>query len=169
MRTTVKLYALDYRQSRTYLTASIFVAGNIVLPQLFHLLPQGGITWLPIYFFTLVAAYKYGWQVGLITALCSPLVNSFLFGMPHPAALPAITLKSVLLATAAGYAAHHFQRISLLILAAVVLAYQSVGTLGEWLIIGNFSQAIQDFRIGLPGMCLQIFGGYYFLRQLLSK
>lgn len=41
MRTTVKLYALDYRQSHTYLTASIFVAGNIVLPQLFHLLAPG--------------------------------------------------------------------------------------------------------------------------------
>lgn len=78
-------------------------------------------------------------------------------------------LKSVLLAAAAGYAAHRFQRISLVILAAVVLAYQVAGTLGEWLIIGDFSQAIQDFHIGLPGMCLQIFGGYFFLRRLLFK
>jgi len=169
MKTTVKLYALNYRQSYTYLTAGIFVAGNIVLPQLFHLLPQGGITWLPIYFFTLVAAYKYGWKAGLLTAVFSPLVNSLLFGMPLLTALPAILLKSVLLAIAAGYAAHRFQRLSFGILAAVVLAYQVVGTLGEWLIVGNFFQAIQDFRIGLPGMCLQIFGGYFFLRQFLSK
>ena len=169
MNTTIKLYALNYRQSLTYLTAGIFIAGNIILPQLFHLVPQGGITWLPIYFFTLVAAYKYGWKVGLLTALFSPLVNSLFFGMPLPAALPAIMLKSVLLAAAAGYAAHRFQRISLVILAAVVLAYQVAGTLGEWLIIGDFSLAIQDFRIGLPGMCLQIFGGYFFLRRLLFK
>lgn len=169
MRTTVKLYALNYHQSLTYLTASLFVVGNILLPQLFHLVPQGGITWLPIYFFTLIAAYKYGWRVGLLTALFSPTVNSLFFGMPLPAALPAILLKSVLLTAAAGYAAHRFQRISLVILTAVVLAYQITGTLGEWLIIGNFSEAIQDFRIGLPGMCLQIFGGYFFLRHLLSK
>lgn len=169
MNTTIKLYALNYRQRLTYLTAGLFVAGNVILPQLFHLVPQGGITWLPIYFFTLVAAYKYGWKVGLLTALFSPLANSLFFGMPLPAALPAIMLKSVLLAAAAGYAAHRFQRISLVILAAVVLAYQIAGTFGEWLITGDFSQAVQDFRIGLPGMCLQIFGGYFFLRRLLAK
>ena len=31
---------------------------------LFHLIPRGGITWLPIYFFTSVGAYKYGWNIG---------------------------------------------------------------------------------------------------------
>jgi len=77
METTVKLYTLSYKQSKTYLTAALFVLGNIILPQLFHLIPQGGVTWLPIYFFTLIGAYKYGWQVGILTALLSPLVNSF--------------------------------------------------------------------------------------------
>lgn len=169
MKTTAKLYSLDYTQTYTYLITSLFVAGNILLPQIFHLFPQGGITWLPIYFFTLVAAYKYGWKVGLLTAILSPLVNSLLFGMPLMVNLPAIILKSVLLAAAAGYAAYRFRRISLLILAAVVLSYQIVGTLGEWLISGDFSLALQDFRIGLPGIFLQIVGGYFFLRHILSK
>ena len=48
--TTVKLYALEYNQLRTYLAVTLFVAGNIILPQLCHLVPQGGIRWLPIYF-----------------------------------------------------------------------------------------------------------------------
>lgn len=103
--TTVKLYSLDYSNARTYLAALLFVFGNIALPQAFHLMPQGGITWLPIYFFTLIGAYKYGWKVGLLTAVASPLINSWLFGMPLPIALPAILLKSVLLAVAAGVAA----------------------------------------------------------------
>lgn len=55
---TVKLYSLDYSNARTYLMAALFIAGNMALPQLFHLIPQGGITWLPIYFFTLIGAYK---------------------------------------------------------------------------------------------------------------
>lgn len=63
--TTVKLYALSYNNVKTYLAASLFVLGNLVMPQLFHLIPQGGMIWLPIYFFTLVGAYKYGWKVGL--------------------------------------------------------------------------------------------------------
>ncbi len=167
--TTVKLYSLGYSQTKTYLAAALFMVGNIALPQLFHLVPQGGITWLPIYFFTLVGAYKYGWKVGLLTALLSPVINSLLFGMPLPAVLPAILLKSVLLAMAAGYAAHRFKRISLPILLMVVLFYQVVGTLGEWAMFGHFFNAVQDFRIGLPGMALQVIGGYLFIKHLIYK
>ena len=72
MEKTINLYTLSYREVKTYWMALIFVAGNIILPQLCHLVPQGGPTWLPIYFFTLVGAYKYGWKVGLLTALASP-------------------------------------------------------------------------------------------------
>lgn len=167
--TTVKLYSLDYRNVRTYLAALLFVAGNIALPQLCHLVPQGGITWLPIYFFTLIGAYKYGWKVGLLTAVFSPVVNSLLFGMPMSAVLPAILLKSVLLAVGAGLAAQYFKRISVPVLFLVVLAYQILGTLGEWVLSGDFFLALQDFRIGLPGMCLQVFGGYLVIKYLIYK
>lgn len=51
--TTLNLYALDYRDMRTYMAAMLFILGNMVLPQLCHLIPQGGITWLPIYFLLL--------------------------------------------------------------------------------------------------------------------
>ena len=84
--TTVKLYNLDFDQVKTYLFATLFVAGNIILPQLCHLIPNGGHIFLPIYFFTLIASYKYGMKVGLMTAVLSPIVNSLLFGMP-PAAV----------------------------------------------------------------------------------
>lgn len=166
---SVKLYSLAYSSARTYWTAALFVAGNIVLPQLAHLVPQGGMMWLPIYFFTLIAAYKYGWKVGLLTAVASPLVNSWLFSMPAAAVLPAILLKSVLLAGAAGYVAHRFQKVSIPLLAGVVLAYQLAGTLGEWAMTGSLYAALQDFRLGVPGMLLQIVGGYLFIKYLIRK
>ncbi|WP_233514906.1 ECF transporter S component, partial [Bacteroides sp. OM08-17BH] len=140
-----KLYSLDYSNAKTYLIAALFIAGNMALPQLFHLIPQGGITWLPIYFFTLISAYKFGWKVGLLTAVLS-----------------------VLLAVAAGWAVHRFNRISLPILLAVVLFYQVIGTLGEWVMAGNFFQAVQDFRIGLPGMAMQVAGGYALIKYSAS-
>lgn len=167
--TTVKLYSLPARSIRTYAVALLFVAGNIVLPQLFHLVPQGGVTWLPIYFFTLIGAYKYGWRVGLLTAILSPLVNSLLFGMPAVAALPAILLKSCLLAAVAGLAARRYGRVSLPLMLGVVLAYQVLGTLGEWAMKGDFYLAAQDFRIGIPGMLLQVVGGYLFIKYLIRK
>jgi len=164
MEKTVKLYTLSYSEVKTYWIALLFVAGNIALPQLCHLVPQGGLTWLPIYFFTLVGAYKYGWKVGLLTAIISPLVNSMIFGMPAQSMLPAILMKSTLLAFAAGWMAQKYGKVTLLSLLFVVLAYQCVGTLGEWIMTGSFHTAIQDFRIGLPGMALQVFGGYAVLR-----
>ena len=91
-------------------------------------MPQGGIIWLPIYFFTLIGAYKYGWKVGLLTAILSPIINSLFFDMPPPAVLPAILLKSILLAITAGWAAQRFGRISIPVLIGVVLIYQAVGT-----------------------------------------
>ncbi len=169
MQTTLKLYSLEYKEAKTYLTASLFILGNVIVPQLFHLIPQGGVIWLPIYFFTLVGAYKYGCRVGLLTALASPIVNSLLFGMPHAAGLPAILLKSVLLAVFAGMAAARFRKASLWMLLSVVLAYQVVGTLGEWVMKGDFYLAVQDFRIGIPGMLMQIFGGWIFINHLIRK
>lgn len=167
--TTIKLYSLGYDEAKTYLVASLFIVGNVVLPQLFHIVPKGGMIWLPIYFFTLVGAYKYGWRAGLLTAVLSPIVNSLLFGMPMAAALPAILLKSVLLAMSAGYVAQRFRSVSIPLLIAVVLMYQVVGTLGEWAMSGSLMQALQDFRIGIPGMLLQVVGGYAVIKYIIRK
>ena len=159
--TTIRLYSLDYSNVKTYFAAALFILGNLVLPQLCHLIPQGGLTLLPIYFFTLIAAYKYGWKVGLLTAVFSPVLNHLLFGMPPAGVLSAILLKSILLAVVAGYAANRFKRISIPVLALVVL--------GEWAMVGNLALAFQDFRIGIPGMGLQILGGYLFIKYLVYK
>lgn len=149
--------------------ASLFVIGNIALPQLCHLVPQGGLVFLPIYFFTLIGAYKYGWKVGLLTAVLSPVINCALFGMPAVASLPAIEMKGILLALAASYAAARFSRVNLLILLGVVLSYQVVGCAVEALYHSSFAAGIQDFRLGIPGMLLQVVGGYVVLRYLLKK
>lgn len=166
MQTTIDNYSLGFTQSKTYLLALAFVMGNILLPQLCHLMPDGGLIFLPIYFFTLVGAYKYGSCVGLLTAVASPLVNSALFGMPAPAALPAILMKSVLLAVFASLAASKFKSASLLVILAVVLSYQVVGTLGEWMMKGDLFLALQDFRIGVPGILIQIFGGWVLINKI---
>ncbi len=169
MQTTAKLYAYGYADVRTYLFAALFVVGNVLLPQLVHLIPQGGLTWLPIYFFTLVGAYKYGWRVGVLTAVVSPIVNALLFDMPAVASLPGIMVKSVLLAVAAGYAAHRYQKASLWLLLAVVTFYQVAGTAFEWLMGGSLYAAMQDFRLGLPGMAVQVFGGYGVINRFIVR
>ena len=167
--TSIKLYSLKYNEAKTYIAASLFILGNIALPQLCHLVPQGGMIMLPIYFFTLVGAYKYGWKVGLLTALLSPLFNHLLFGMPAAAVLVPILVKSTILAVAAGYMASHFGKVSIALLTAVVATYQVAGSLFEWAYTGSIEAALQDLRLGVPGMLTQIVGGYLVIKYLLKR
>lgn len=161
-----KALNLSLANSRTYLFATAFVAGNLLLPQLCHLIPSGGLIWLPIYFFTLIAAYKFGLKIGLITALLSPLANYLLFGMPVLGMLPIILIKSGLLAFAASMVASKTNRLSLMLLLLVILSYQLVGGFAEWALTGSFVAAIQDFKLGMPGLMVQLFGGWLVLKTL---
>ena len=166
MATITKLYSLSLNNTKTYLIATGFIVCNLLLPQLAHLVPQGGFIFLPIYFFTLIAAYKYGIHVGLLTAVLSPIANNLLFGMPPSAVLPAIIIKSVILAIAAALAAKKFGKVSIIGIIMAILAYQVIGTGIEWAMTQSFFVAIQDFRIGFPGMLIQLFGGYLVLKSL---
>lgn len=157
---------MSYRDIRAYTMAALFVAGNILLPQLCHLMPQGGLIWLPIYFFTLVAAYKYGLTAGLLTAIVSPIVNSSLFGMPAASMLPIILTKSVLLALAAAFIASKMHRVALWAVALAVVAYQGIGMMAEWGMTGSLTAALQDIRLGWPGMLVQVFGGFAIIKLI---
>jgi hypothetical protein len=164
--TSAKLYSLNLSNAKTYLFASLFIVGNLVFPQLAHLVPNGGFILLPIYFFTLIAAYKYGIAVGLLTAILSPIANHLIFGMPPSAVLPAILVKSVALAIAAGWAAKHFGKVSFWGILIAILSYQILGTGIEWAMSNNLTTAIQDIRIGFPGLLIQLLGGYLLLKAL---
>lgn len=166
MATTAKLYNYEFTALKTYLFAAIFIAGNLLLPQLAHFVPNGGPTLLPIYFFTLIASYKYGIRVGLLTAVLSPVLNSLLFGMPMLAMLPVILIKSTLLATAAGLAATYFGKVNIVGILLSIIAYQLIGSAVEWIILQDFNAAMQDFRMGLPGMLIQLLGGYTVLKAI---
>ena len=84
-----------------------------------------------------------------MTAILSPVINHLLFAMPSEAVLPILLIKS-----------------SLLAVLGVVLTYQVIGVAFEWAIVGSFYEAVQDFRIGIPGMLLQWFGGYALLKAI---
>ncbi len=159
MNSNVKLYSLSLRDVRTYAFAALFIVGNIVFPQLCHAL----------IFFTLIGAYKYGAKVGLLTALLSPIINSAFFGMPPVAALPMIVMKGVLLACAASVIANRTKSVSIFALLAVVLMYQVVGCGIEWAVTGSFMAGVQDFRLGVPGMLIQVIGGWAFIKFILKK
>lgn len=166
MEKEIKIYNLDFDQLKTYLFVTLFVAGNIIFPQLCHLIPNGGHIFLPIYFFTLIASYKYGMKVGVMTAVLSPAVNCILFGMPAAAVVPSIMIKSVFLAIAASWVAEKSNKVSLWSVLVVILSYQLFGSLVEWIMTGSLYAAAVDFRLGVPGMLIQWLGGFLFIKYM---
>ena len=157
---------LSLSNYRSYLLSIAFIAGNLILPQICHLVPDGGKMLLPIYFFSLIASYKFGIRIGLITALLSPLCNHLLFGMPPIGALPVLLIKSSLLAIAAAWIAQRSKKVSLLLIAVTVIAYQFIGSIAEYIISGSLPMALQDITLGFPGMIIQIVFGWLILKSL---
>lgn len=166
MYSTARLYSLSYQNTRTYLFALLFVIGNILFPQLCHLVNLGGVIMLPIFFFTLIGAYKYGLWVGLITAILSPLVNYGLFGMPPAAILPEMIFKSAIIALSASYIAKRTQRVSFWGILATILCYQIAGS-GFAVLTGiEPGFILHTLKLGIPGMAFQLIGGYLLLKTI---
>ena len=166
METNVRLYSLNYDEVKTYVWAAVFVACNLVLPQVCHLIPNGGIVFAPLSFVILAGAYKFGWKTGLLAALASPLVNHAVTGMPAWEVMPVMTLKLAALALAAGLAAQRSKTVSLPILVAVVLVAELVGALGELALTGGIAATVADFTVGWPGLLLQVFGTWLILTKI---
>jgi hypothetical protein len=151
------------REKEFYLWSAVFILGNLALPQLCHLAALGGKIWLPIYFCTLIAATRYGWKVGALTAILSPLLNHLLFVMPPAEALPIITAKSLLIAVIAPPMARKFGIGSLLALALTIIGYQFIGGIFETLTV-NSAAALADFKLGWPGLLAQLLGCWLVLK-----
>ena len=134
------------------LRCAFFIAANLALPHLFHLVPGGGIAFLPIYWFTLVGVMRYGLPTGLSAAALSPLAGFLLFGAPAAAMLPDMLLKGVLLCAAAAGAVRLWG-IGILSAAAAVVASWTVAGLAEWPFAGA-AYAFQDFVTGAAGLIL---------------
>ena len=157
---TVKL-----SQMKLYLWVFAFSVGNLLLPVLVHSVPQGGLIFLPIYFFTLIAAYRFGLLAGLAVALISPLTNHLLTGMPPLALLDVVVVKSVLLAVVAALVARRTERVSLVTLLGVLVAYQLFGGLYAFGRTGSLQAAMGDWILGWPGLVLQlVLGGAILMR-----
>ena len=162
---TLPASQFSFKSLRTYIAAAIFLIGNIAVPQLCHLIPRGGLIFLPIYFFTLVGTFKCGWKTGLLTAVLSPVINCVLFGMPPFGSLPAILVKSCALVLAIALISRRMP-FSFWSVALAVLSYQVVGMAFEFLMDLNLMHALQDVRIGWPGILIQIVGGFFVLKAL---
>ena len=132
--------------------SGVFVALSVLTPYIAHQFNLAGNIFLPMHFFVLMAGLLFGWRMGLIVGLFTPLVSFLTSGMPPYAILPQLTLEIGAYGLVAGILRQNFKLnpwfslIGAIILGRVVLF--SVIT---------FSPAIFDtLKTALPGIIIQI-------------
>jgi len=138
--------------ARQRLRSLLFIAGNIALPYLFHLVPGGGIAFLPIYWFTLTGVMACGLTAGLSAALLSPLLGWLIFGAPAAVMLPDMLLKGTVLALCAAFISRRLGN-NIPAAALSVCTAWLLSALAEWPFTGA-AYAFQDFVTGVPGLVL---------------
>jgi hypothetical protein len=156
---------LDLGDLRLYLATAAMVVGNVALPALVHGLPNGGRMLLPIFFFTLVAGWRFGIKAALLTAVLSPLASHALTGMPGTPMLTGIICQSAALGLVAALVASRSRRTTLPALALVVLLHQTLLALPA-LANGGLHATMGAIQMRIPGLLLQILGGFLALRLL---
>jgi hypothetical protein len=164
MKTAIQSLALPLKSYRTYLWAGVFVAGNVLLPQLCHTVGMGGQALLPILLFTLVAAARYGLACGLMTAVLSPLVNNLIFGMPAGEMLVILTVKSLVLAATVGMLVHRTGQLKFSHGVIAIAAYQLAGFALTAALTGSTDAAWTLLAAGWPAMILQLLAVLFLIR-----
>ena len=158
--TTANTKTLTLSNPMIYVWTTVFVAANVLFPQVVHLMPLGGKALLPIMLFTLIASVRFGLYAGLLTAALSPLVSYLLCGMPDGAMLTAVYAKSLVIALTFGLWKMSGRAFNLLNMALLIIGVQFFCFVIERTLIFGIPAVWSDLLISWPGMILQLLGGF---------
>ncbi|MDO9515327.1 MAG: ECF transporter S component [Syntrophales bacterium] len=153
-------HILEFSDLRLYVYVSLFVALDVSVPWLCHIIhPLAGPTFLPLFFFVLLAGILFGWRAGILVGMLTPLMSYALSGMPLPQALLRIITEAAVYGLAVGLLRGYFRFGMIASLVGAII----VGRLASFTLMAltlNFSHsanlAWQAAKTGWPGIVLQL-------------
>lgn len=81
------------RYTKKAVLTSACIALCIILPMIFHAIPNAGNVWLPMHIPVLLCGLVCGWKFGLLCGILGPFVSSILTQMPPAVSLPAMVCE----------------------------------------------------------------------------
>ena len=145
---------------------ALFIALGVVVPLLFHSVPNAGRVFLPMHIPILLCGMICGFPYGAVCGLLTPLMSSLLTGMPPVAMLPSMLCELVVYGTVAAllmrylpvkaiYAKTYFSLIGAMLAGRIVY-----GVLNALIFnAGSYSLSIwlsAAFVTALPGIVIQL-------------
>lgn len=154
---------LSYTKKSVFTSACIALC--VVLPMIFHSIPNAGNIWLPMHIPVLLCGMICDWKFGLFCGIMGPIISSILTQMPPAAYLPAMMLELAVYGMFSGLVSskvHTGKQIPDLLfslLISMILGRIVYGVVNALLFrAGNYSfQAwiTSSFITALPGILLQ--------------
>lgn len=168
MITSFKSQSLSFSQNKSYLIATVFIIFNLLLPQIFHAFNLGGEKFLPMLFFTIVAAGSFGVSAALMTAVFSPIISMLIFGMPSVEMMTVLMVKGVTVALVLGFLAQKYRAVSMVDILLAIVAYQLVGLIVATFIF-NFDMAVGSMLVSYPAVLVQIVFGTLAIKYISKR
>ena len=89
-------------KTKKLVLSALFVALGVLLPMVFHFVPNAGAIFLPMHIPLLLCGLVCGWPYGLSCGILAPLLSSLLTSMPPAAVLPGMLCELAVYGAASG-------------------------------------------------------------------
>lgn len=145
--------------------SALMIALGIVLPLALHAIPNSGSILLPMHIPVLLAGIVCGFPYGLICGVVTPLLSSFLTGMPPAPFLPSMICELAVYGMAAALLMrvslkNTYVKVCISLFGAMLTGRVVYGILNTLIFsVGSYSMKIwltSAFVTSLPGIAIQI-------------
>ena len=152
--------------TRRLTAAALCLALALLIPQLFHAIPNAGSIFLPMHVPVLICGFLCGWPYGLACGLLAPLLSSLLTGMPPAPVLPGMIFELGVYGFATGFLSRRIHTgkrmmdIYCVLISAMLLGRAVSGILNGLIFrAGEYTMAMflaGSFVTALPGIIIQL-------------
>ncbi len=129
---------------RKMVFSALCAALCVVLPLLFHVIPDAGAIFLPMHIPVLLCGMMCGWPYGLSCGLLGPLLSSLLTKMPPMAVLPGMMIECAVYGAVSGLLMQLLQNRTLTV--------RLYGSLIPAMLLGRIVSGIAKALIFTPGL-----------------
>lgn len=151
---------------RKLVLGALFTALGVLLPMVFHFVPNAGSVFLPMHIPVLLCGLICGWPYGLACGILAPLLSSLLTGMPPAAMLPGMLCELAVYGAVSGLLSQFIRTGKALVdtylaLLGAMLAGRLVAGATNALIFRAGAYSLQtwiaaSFVTALPGIIIQL-------------
>ncbi len=138
--------------------AAMCIALCVVLPTVFHIIPDAGSILLPMHIPVLLCGMICGWPFGFACGLLGPLLSSLITNMPPVAILPAMMIECGVYGAAVGFLMQLLRKKPLML--------QLYGSLIPAMLLGRIVSGIAKALIFNPGMSFSMWITASFITSL---